>query len=164
MLRIKPMNDPNTAPEQVEPKKAEEPNPLNDTMIFSDKNSLDDYIIGKQIGQGAYAVVRIGLHKPTNRKVAMKIYKKYKLEEPNRRKSVKREIKLMEKMRHQHIVQLYEIIDTHKYVILVMEYVGGGSLHGYQVQAQAEARRERRKEDRQADRRRPQVLPPALHH
>lgn len=125
------MNDPNTAPDQAEPKKAEEPNPLNDTMIFSDKNSLDDYIIGKQIGQGAYAVVRIGLHKPTNRKVAMKIYKKYKLEEPNRRKSVKREIKLMEKMRHQHIVQLYEIIDTHKYVILVMEYVGGGSLHGY---------------------------------
>jgi len=103
----------------------------NDTMIFSEKNSLDEYIIGKQIGQGAYAVVRIGLHKPTNKKVALKIYKKHKLEEPNRRKSVKREIKLMEKMRHQHIVELYEIIDTHKYVILVMEYVGGGSLHGY---------------------------------
>lgn len=28
-------------------------------------------------------------------------------------------------------MQLFEIIDTHKYVILVMEYVGGGSLHGY---------------------------------
>jgi len=76
-------------------------------------------------------VVRIGLHKPSNQKVAMKIYKKYKLEEPNRRKSVKREIKLMEKMRHPNIVQLYEIIDTSKYVILIMEYVGGGSLHGY---------------------------------
>lgn len=61
----------------------------------------------------------------------MKIYKKYKLEEPNRRRSVKREIKLMERMRHQNIVQLYEIIDTTKYVILIMEYVGGGSIHGY---------------------------------
>jgi hypothetical protein len=30
----------------------------------------------------------------------MKIYKKYKLLDPNRRKSVKREIKLMEKMKH----------------------------------------------------------------
>jgi hypothetical protein len=30
----------------------------------------------------------------------MKIYKKYKLEDANRRKSVKREIKLMEKMKH----------------------------------------------------------------
>jgi len=100
-------------------------------MIFSNKSSLDDYIIGKQIGQGAYAVVRVGLHKPTNKKVAMKIYKKYKLLDPNRRKSVKREIKLMEKMKHPHIIRLYEVIDTDKYVILVMEYVGGGSLHGY---------------------------------
>jgi serine/threonine protein kinase len=61
----------------------------------------------------------------------MKIYKKYKLEEPNRRRSVKREIKLMERMRNHNIVQLYEIIDTTKYVILIMEYVGGGSIHGY---------------------------------
>jgi MAP/microtubule affinity-regulating kinase len=76
-------------------------------------------------------VVRIGLHKPSNRKVAMKIYKKYKLLDPNRRKSVKREIKLMEKMKHPNIIRLYEVIDTSKYVILVMEYVGGGSLHGY---------------------------------
>lgn len=100
-------------------------------MCFSPKTSLEDYIIGKQIGQGAYAVVRIGLHKPSNKKVAMKIYKKHKLLDPNRRKSVKREIKLMEKMKHPNIIRLYEVIDTSKYVILVMEYVGGGSLHGY---------------------------------
>ena len=37
----------------------------------------------------------------------------------------------LEKMRHMHIIELYEIIDTTKYVILAMEYVGGGSLHGY---------------------------------
>lgn len=104
---------------------------LNDTMIFSDKSSLDEYIIGKQIGQGAYAIVRIGLHKTLNKKVALKIYKKYKLEDPNRRKSVKREIKLMERMKHDHIICLHEIIDTNKYVILVMDYVEGGSLHGY---------------------------------
>jgi serine/threonine protein kinase len=108
-----------------------EGNPNDDSMCFSKKSSLEEYIIGKQIGQGAYAVVRIGLHKPSNKKVAMKIYKKYKLLDPNRRKSVKREIKLMEKMKHQHIIRLYEVIDTTKYVILVMEYVGGGSLHGY---------------------------------
>lgn len=75
--------------------------------------------------------MRVGLHKPTNKKVAMKIYKKYKLMDPNRRKSVKREIKLMEKMKSQQIIKLYEVIDTGKYVIIVMEYVSGGSLHGY---------------------------------
>lgn len=42
----------------------------------------------------------------------MKIYKKYKLMDPNRRKSVKREIKLMEKMHSFHIIRLFEVIDT----------------------------------------------------
>lgn len=116
-------------------------------MIFSEKNSLDDYVIGKQIGQGAYAVVRVGLHRPSNKKVAMKIYKKPKLLDPNRRKSVKREIKLMEKMRNQHIIRLYEVIDTSKYVILIMEYVGGGSLHGY-----LKAQSNRRLEEKEAKR------------
>lgn len=64
---------------------------------------LEDYLIGKVIGQGAYAVVRIGLHKTSDKCVAIKIYEKTKLMEPQRRKSVKREIKLMERMSHPHI-------------------------------------------------------------
>lgn len=103
----------------------------DDSMVFSKKLALDDYIIGKQIGHGAYAVVRVGLHKPSNKKVAMKIYNKEKLMEPNRRRSVRREIKLLEKMQCKHVIRLYEVIDNRKYVILVMEYVPGGSLHGY---------------------------------
>ena len=80
-------------------------------MIFSNKNSLDDYIIGKQIGQGAYAVVRIAVLKEMREKVALKIYKKSKLMDPNRRKSVKREIKLLKNMANQHIIRLHEVID-----------------------------------------------------
>lgn len=51
--------------------------------------------MGKQIGQGAYATVRIALHKPTNQKVAIKIYEKTRIKEPQRKKSVRREIKLL---------------------------------------------------------------------
>lgn len=108
---------------------------LYDIMQFCTENSssanLDNYIIGKRIEQGAYAVVRIGLHKDTSQKIACKIYEKFKLLEPNRRKSVKREIKIMEKLDHQHIAKLYEAFDTHKQVFLIMEFVNGGSLHGY---------------------------------
>ena len=32
-------------------------------IIFSEKHSMEDFVIGKQIGQGAYATVHIGLHK-----------------------------------------------------------------------------------------------------
>lgn len=49
---------------------------------FSEKSSMDEYVISKIIGTGAYAVVRIGLHKPTNKKVAIKVYDKSKLLEP----------------------------------------------------------------------------------
>ena len=74
--------------------------------------------------------MRIGLHKESSQKVAMKIYRKSKLVDINRKKSVRREIKLMQKMKHPNIAELSESIDTTKYVFLIMEYIGGGSLHG----------------------------------
>jgi serine/threonine protein kinase len=49
--------------------------------VFSDKHSLADYQIGSQIGQGAYAIVRIGMHKKLNKKVALKIYEKEKIKD-----------------------------------------------------------------------------------
>lgn len=42
---------------------------------------MNDYILGKQIGQGAYAIVRIGMHRKDNRKVALKIYEKEKIKD-----------------------------------------------------------------------------------
>ncbi len=50
-------------------------------IIFSEKHSLEDYVIGKQIGQGAYALVFIGMHKKSGKKVALKIYEKEKMKE-----------------------------------------------------------------------------------
>lgn len=106
-----------------------------DDIEFCTPNStienLDNYIIGKRIGQGAYAVVRLGLHKELNQKIAVKIYEKLKLIEPNRKKSVKREMKIMEKLDHPNIAKLYEAFESPKQVFLIMEYVNGGSLHGY---------------------------------
>lgn len=94
-------------------------------------NSVEDYIVGKQIGQGAYATVSFGLHKDTSRKVAIKIYEKYKLLDPQRRKSVRCEIRLMERLRHPNIVIFHEALDTPKQIYLIMDYVGGGSLHHF---------------------------------
>lgn len=99
-----------------------------DTLTGS---SVEDYIIGKQIGQGAYATVCFGLHKESSRKVAIKIYEKYKLLDPQRRKSVRCEIRLMERLRHPNIVIFHEALDTSKQIYLVMDYIGGGSLHHF---------------------------------
>lgn len=43
---------------------------------------MGDYAIGKQIGQGAYAAVKLAINKKSNEQVAIKVYDKYKLMEP----------------------------------------------------------------------------------
>lgn len=55
----------------------------------------EEYLVGKQVGQGAYASVRVALNKLFNKKVAIKIYEKERIKEPQRKKSVRREIKLL---------------------------------------------------------------------
>lgn len=94
-------------------------------------SSIEDYIVGKQIGQGAYATVFFGLHRETGKKVAIKIYEKYKLLDPQRRKSVRCEIRLMERMRHPNIVVFHDALDTPKQIHIIMDFVGGGSLHHF---------------------------------
>lgn len=93
-------------------KVAENQVPPEEVIVFSDKHSMEDYVIGKQIGQGAYALVYIGMHKKSGKKVALKIYEKEKMKEIQRKKSVRREIKLMERLNHPHIAKLYEAIET----------------------------------------------------
>jgi len=92
---------------------------------------MDEYVIGKEIGKGAYATVFIGIHKKLNKKVALKIYEKEKIKEIQRKKSVRREIRLMKRLNHPNIAKLYEAIETETQVILVLEYVSGGSTHGF---------------------------------
>ena len=86
-------------------------------------SDVNDYQLSKQIGHGAYAVVKEGVHKPTGEKVAVKMYDRYKLMDTQRKKSALREIKILSKLNHPNVVKLYESIDTSKYVYLVMEFV-----------------------------------------
>ena len=57
--------------------------------------NIKDYKMGRQIGKGAYAIVRLVIDRSTKEQHAMKIYEKYKLTDPARRKSVTREIAIM---------------------------------------------------------------------
>lgn len=47
---------------------------VQEEIVFSENHNLDDYLIGKQIGQGAYALVYLGMNQKSNMKVALKIY------------------------------------------------------------------------------------------
>jgi len=103
----------------------------DDGRITNSTATLDDYVVGKQVGQGAYATVRFALHKDSGKKVAIKVYEKYKLLDPQRRKSVRREVRLMERMNHANIVNFIDALDTPKQIYIVMEFLSGGSLHSF---------------------------------
>lgn len=93
--------------------------------------NIENYIIGTQVGQGAYAIVRSAIEKKNNKKIALKTYEKNKLEDQHRKRCVKREIDVMGILNHPNIVKLYEVIDTPDQLHLAMEYVGGSSLHNH---------------------------------
>jgi serine/threonine protein kinase len=83
----------------------------------------------RTLGSGAYATVKLATQKSTKKKVAMKIYPKYKLNDVNKRKSVMREIICMKKLEHPNIVRLYDSFETPKEIYLVQEYISGVSLY-----------------------------------
>jgi len=73
---------------------------------------IGEYKMNKQLGQGAYAVVKEAYHKHTGQVLAIKVYDKYKLLDVQRKKSVIREIKILKKIQHENIATLYDAIDT----------------------------------------------------
>jgi len=95
------------------------------------ESNINDYSLGNQIGHGAYAVVKYGVHKESGKRVAVKVYEKYKLVCSQRKNCVNREIKLLKKLDHQNIVKLYETIDSARQLFLVMELVRGKPLLTY---------------------------------
>ncbi len=47
----------------------------------SNYTQITDYIIGRHLGSGAYASVKMATHKPTGMILAIKVYEKFKLNE-----------------------------------------------------------------------------------
>ena len=100
---------------------------LPNTSIISNKK-IDEYEIIKELGKGSYATVKLVIHKKNNNKFAMKIYRKKSLLDPQKKNTVENEIKILKQLNNSNIMKLYEIIETPKYLYLIMEYIDGISL------------------------------------
>lgn len=91
------------------------------------------YIIGAAVGSGTFGEVKLGKHILTGEKVAVKKLEKDKIKDMADVERVAREIHILKLIRHPHIIQLYEIIETSKELYLIMEYASGGELFDYIV-------------------------------
>lgn len=80
------------------------------------------------MGEGTFGKVKVGTHILTGEKVAIKVLEKAKIVDVADVERVAREIHILKIIRHPHIVQLYEIVETSKELYLIMEYARGGEL------------------------------------
>lgn len=97
---------------------------------MSDSASLrfPRYKIIRKIGEGAYASVYEAIHIRTNVQVAMKVFSKIRLRDPEYHKNYLREIDLLKRLDHPFLVTLFDIVQNDSFEAIVMEYVSGGSL------------------------------------
>eukprot|EP00761_Pharyngomonas_kirbyi_P000234 gb/GECH01000234.1/.p1 GENE.gb/GECH01000234.1/~~gb/GECH01000234.1/.p1 ORF type:complete len:522 (+),score=119.99 gb/GECH01000234.1/:1-1566(+) len=98
------------------------------------QETVGPFLLGKTLGEGSMGKVKLGIHRETGQRVAIKILKKNILTaEPKLRRKVEREIAIMRLMDHPHVLHLYDVFQTSKYLFLVMELVEGGELFQYLV-------------------------------
>ncbi|KAI8367876.1 kinase-like domain-containing protein [Choanephora cucurbitarum] len=112
------------------------------------RKDVGDYWLGKTLGRGSSGRVKIGIHKITGEKVAIKIISKSHLAaNASVEKAVKREIAVMKLISHPNIMSLLDVIDLSDSpnLYLVLEYVQGGELFEHLVSqgrlSEAEARK-----------------------
>jgi len=100
---------------------------FRDPQASKIKKIHDYYVIGKELGQGGFAVVNECTSKTTKDVYAVKCITKEGL--PNDDLvMIQREVSIMEKLRHPGIVQLVDLFDEDDTLYLVMELIRGGEL------------------------------------
>ncbi|XP_016995705.2 serine/threonine-protein kinase par-1 [Drosophila takahashii] len=88
------------------------------------------YDIERTIGKGNFAVVKLARHRITKNEVAIKIIDKSQLDQTNLQK-VYREVEIMKRLKHPHIIKLYQVMETKNMIYIVSEYASQGEIFDY---------------------------------
>lgn len=91
----------------------------------------NDFVIGLQLGQGAFATVYKSTHKQTGYEVALKTYEKKLLTHRSQLMAIHREIYILAGLQHPNIMKLFEVLDQTSKCHLVMELCHGRNLHHF---------------------------------
>ncbi|XP_059297752.1 CBL-interacting serine/threonine-protein kinase 11-like [Lycium ferocissimum] len=86
------------------------------------------YELGKLLGCGAFAKVYHARDVKDGHSVAIKIINKSRVSNAILMSNIKREISIMRRLSHPHIVKLDEVLATKTKIYFVMEFVKGGEL------------------------------------
>ncbi|KAF6752759.1 CAMK/CAMKL/MARK protein kinase [Ephemerocybe angulata] len=103
-------------------------NELGKELSSSKIRVVGNYTLGKVIGEGAYGKVRLGTHRLTSTRVAIKQIPKAMSA------SLTREIHHHRQLHHPHVTQMFEVIATESSIWIVTELCSGGELFDYLVE------------------------------
>eukprot|EP01135_Chromosphaera_perkinsii_P000143 Nk52_evm39s32 gene=Nk52_evmTU39s32 len=97
---------------------------------YMPKHKKDDveqkYKIGKELGSGNFAVVKVATHKESGGKYAVKIIDKKLC--AGKEEMIETEVDILRRVEHKNIVCMKEMFDTPEKLYLVLELVEGGEL------------------------------------
>ena len=108
---------------------------MKDVDPISGRKIVNNYEFQSKLGSGAHGTVKLGRNLNTDEYVAIKIVRRFskkvrlgKQESPEDK--VKKEVAVLKKARHPHVVSLLEVIDDPEFgkVYLILEYVELGEI------------------------------------
>lgn len=88
---------------------------------------IEGYNLGPIIGQGSFGKVRVAENLKTGQQVAIKILRKDQADHAK----IWEEVRIQRRLDHQHVVRLYDVIETENSIMIVMELVEGEDLVDY---------------------------------
>eukprot|EP01134_Creolimax_fragrantissima_P002089 CFRG2089T1 len=103
------------------------------THEYRNSTAATEYTIIRTLNVGSTAKVQLAYHEESDRHVALKIMakSKHEMKYMNREVSIHKQLNQickLQNMSHQHIAEIYEVIETPHHFVVVMEYLAGGDL------------------------------------
>eukprot|EP01029_Cantina_marsupialis_P027366 TRINITY_DN7637_c0_g1_i1.p1 TRINITY_DN7637_c0_g1~~TRINITY_DN7637_c0_g1_i1.p1 ORF type:complete len:636 (+),score=205.59 TRINITY_DN7637_c0_g1_i1:148-2055(+) len=88
------------------------------------------YQMGRKLGSGAFATVRVCVDRITGEKYAVKMMdkKKFQMLNSTRKDALWDEVNILRECKHPNIINVKDVFDTPKYIYIILELVTGGEL------------------------------------
>jgi protein-serine/threonine kinase len=96
------------------------------------ETTFGKYILGQTLGEGEFGKVKLGWRRDGGVQVAIKLIRRESLgANPSRLPKIYREISILRDLSHPNIVRLHEMVETDRYIGIIMEYASGGELFDF---------------------------------
>ncbi|KAK2406756.1 CBL-interacting serine/threonine-protein kinase [Trifolium repens] len=101
---------------------------MNNKVSRRQRTRVGKYEMGKTIGEGSFAKVKLAKNVENGNYVAMKILDRNHVLRHNMMEQLSREISTMKMINHPNVVKIYEVMASKTKIYIVLELVKGGEL------------------------------------